>query len=76
MKLGDPGTTDHYVVIVGRGCEDDKIFYSFYEVGTSWAHKGQHSTNKLFLGDDFSLKGIPAHNKGKNYTVTQVRKNK
>ncbi|WP_108869611.1 hypothetical protein [Aquimarina aquimarini] len=73
----DPGTTDHYVVIVGRGCEEDKIFYRFYEVGTNWVHHGQSHTNKLFLDkNDHSLKGIPAHNKGKSYTVTQVRKNK
>lgn len=73
--LGDPGTTDHYIVIVGRGCENDKIYYRFYEVGTSWAHHGQSSSNKLLLGDDFSLKGTPAHSTSKNYTVSQVRKN-
>ncbi len=74
-ELINDGTTDHYVTIVGRGCEDDKVFYRFYEVGTSWAHYGQHSSNKLFLGADFSLKGTPAHNKGKKYTVSQIRKN-
>ncbi|MCD9567197.1 hypothetical protein, partial [Tenacibaculum maritimum] len=73
--LGDLGTTDHYVVIVGRGCEDNKTYYRFYEVGTSWLHYGQHASNKLFLGDDYSLKGSPAHNKSRNYTVAQVRKN-
>ncbi len=74
-KLINDHTTDHYVIIVGRGCENDKVFYRFYEVGTSWAHYGQHSSNKLFLGDDFSLKGTPASNKEKKYTVSQVRKN-
>ncbi|CAA0227357.1 hypothetical protein [Tenacibaculum maritimum] len=74
-KLINDHTTDHYVTIVGRGCENGKIYYRFYEVGTSWAHYGQHSSNKLFLGEDFSLKGAPAHNKGKEYTVSQVRKN-
>ncbi|WP_375563471.1 hypothetical protein ACE1MK_01190 [Tenacibaculum maritimum] len=68
-------STDHFVTVVGRGCENGKIYYRFYEVGTSWAHYGQHSSNKLFLGEDFSLKGAPAHNKGKEYTVSQVRKN-
>ncbi len=70
------GTTDHYVVIVSRGCDNNKVYYRFYEVGTSWAHHGQSSSNKLFLGDDFSLKGTPAHSKNRNYTVSQVRKNK
>ncbi len=74
--LGDPGTTDHYVVIVGRGFEDNKTYYRFYEVGTSYPEKGQHPDNKLFLGDDFSLKGSPAYSTSKKYTVTQVRKNK
>lgn len=67
-------TTDHYVTIVGRSCENGKTYYRFYEVGTSWAHIGQHSNNKLFLGDDFSLKGYK-QNGSKEYTVSQVRKN-
>ncbi len=74
-SLGDPGTTDHYVVVIGRGCEKNKVYYRFYEVGTSWAHYGQNSRNKLFLGSDFSLKGSPGNNKEKKYTVSQVRKN-
>ncbi len=69
------GTTDHYVVIVGRGCKDNKQYYRFYEVGTSYPEKGQHLNNKLFLESNFSLKGNPASNTSKEYFVSQVRKN-
>ncbi|WP_054850689.1 hypothetical protein [Olleya sp. ITB9] len=73
-KIINEGTTDHYVVIVGRGCEDDKVYYRFYEVGTSWPHHGKNSKNKLFLGADFSLKGKASH-RSEEYFVSQVRKN-
>ncbi len=67
-------TTDHFVVIVGRACENNKTYYRFYEVGTSWAHLGQHSNNKFFLGDDFSLRSY-RKNKSEKYLVSQVREN-
>ena len=31
----DIKTTDHFVVIVGRTCENGQIYYPFWEVGTS-----------------------------------------
>ena len=70
------GTTDHFVVIVGRGCEGGKIHYLFYEVGTGYAAKGKSDNNKLYLQDDYSLRGTPEYNTSRNYTVTQIRKNK
>ncbi|MBD3906215.1 hypothetical protein NAL32_16535 [Chryseobacterium sp. Ch-15] len=69
------GTTDHFVVIIGKGCDGGKIYYRFYDVGTRHEDKGSSTSNKLFLGSDSSLKGATAYN-GQNYTVTQVRKNK
>lgn len=69
------GTTDHYIVITGRACEEGKIFYWFYDVGTRHENKGASDNNKLFLDtSDFSLKGTTEYN-GKLYTVTQVRLN-
>lgn len=69
------GTTDHFIVIVGKGCDDGKICYRFYDVGTSHMDKGASEDNKLYLNaTDYSLKGTTAYN-GSTYTVTQVRKN-
>lgn len=69
------GTTDHFIVIIGKGCDNGKIYYRFYDVGTKYEHKGSSTNNKLFLGSDNSLKGATVYN-GNFYTVTQVRKNK
>jgi predicted chitinase len=77
-KLGygyNEGTTDHFVVLVGKGCENGKIFYRFYDVGTKYEDKGASPNNKLFLNPtDYSLKGTTVYN-GSTYVVTQVRKN-
>ena len=69
------GTTDHFVVIVGRGYEKGNLYYRFYDVGTHFSSKGQHQDNKLFIQDDFSLKGTPKHNLLHKYIVSQIRKN-
>jgi hypothetical protein len=74
--VNDDKTTDHWIVIVGRGCEDNKAYYRFYEVGTESKDNGTSDKNKLYLHTDFSLRGIPAHNPSRNYVVTQIRKNK
>lgn len=69
------GTTDHFIVIVGKGCDDGKICYRFYDVGTKYLEKGASEDNRLYLNaTDYSLKGTTAYN-GSTYTVTQVRKN-
>ncbi|NDV16535.1 hypothetical protein GO009_10905 [Muricauda sp. TY007] len=69
-------TTDHFVVIVGRGCNKGKVFYTFYEVGTRHKHKGTSNLNKFKLNKDNTLKGSPIYSPNKKYTVSQVRKNK
>lgn len=69
------GTTDHFIVIVGKACDEGKIYYLFYDVGTSFVNKGASDNNKLFLDtSDYSLRGTTEYN-GKLYTVTQVRLN-
>jgi len=66
---------DHFVVIVGRGCENGKIYYLFYDVGTKQPDYVKSDKNKLsFHEEDFSLRGSTAYN-GKKYVVTQIRKN-
>jgi hypothetical protein len=68
-------STDHFIVIIGRGCENDKPYYLFYDVGTSYENKGASDENRLYLDtSDYSLKGKTVYN-GNFYTVTQIRKN-
>jgi predicted chitinase len=70
------GTTDHFIVIVGKSCENGKVFYRFYDVGTKHESKGASENNRLYLNlSDYSLKGKTVYN-GSVYTVTQIRNNK
>lgn len=50
-KLGSPNIdgTDHYVVITGRGYDDEgKLYYNFMDCATYSATKGCSSENKLY----------------------------
>lgn len=68
-------STDHFIVIIGRGCDGGKIYYSFYDVSTRFEIKGASNNNRLYLDNsDNSLKGTTVYN-GNFYTVTQIRKN-
>jgi hypothetical protein len=78
-KYGSPNkdkVTDHFVVIVGRGCKEDEVFYYFYEVGTEYPSSGKSDDNKLYLGDDNLLRGTPHYDSSKRkYIVSQIRMN-
>ena len=74
-KLNE-GTTDHFVVIIGKSCDNGKVYYRFYEVGTGHKSKGTSSDNRLYLDtSNYSLKGKTAYT-DHIYTVTQIRNNK
>jgi hypothetical protein len=69
-------TTDHFVVIIGKGfdLQTGKTYYQFYDVGTKHNEKGTSDNNRLYLQQDFSLVGVSQYNQ-KTYTVSQVRPN-
>ena len=65
-----------------RGCDDGKVWYLFYEVGTAQDDTenkgkklGESDRNKLYLNNNGSLSGSPAHKLSKKYVVTQIRAN-
>ena len=68
-----PPTTDHFVVIVGRTCENGQIYYPFWEVGTSKGKEGYkfklESNNHLTC--DKPYRKVP-----EPYIVTQIRMNR
>ena len=76
--LNSDDTTDHFIVIIGRGYQDDKAYYLFYEVAAKVEDEmlGKSDSNRLYVHEDYSLRGIPATNTSRNYVVTQVRKNR
>jgi hypothetical protein len=73
-------TTEHFVVIVGRGYDvmKQKIFYNFFDVYKNDIAICTSSNNRLYLLDDYSLKELDnfVWSATKKYTVTQVRTNK
>lgn len=69
-------TTDHFVVIIGKGCDNNKPYYLFYDVGTSYIDKGASDENRLYVKDDYSLHGSTKYTSKHKYTVSQIRKNK
>ncbi len=77
---GTPATTDHYVVVYGRGYDEDKkqYYYLFYDPGTTHKEKGASKENKLYLDvTNKTLTGKSAiHDKDdKVYTASQFRPN-
>ncbi|WP_422951402.1 glycoside hydrolase family 104 protein [Tenacibaculum maritimum] len=75
FKKNTDKTTDHFFIIKGRGCENNKRYFSFYEVGTNYGDKGIHPMNKLFLEEDNTLRGTSKYKPSHKYIVSQVRKN-
>lgn len=66
--------TDHFFVIVGKGCEDGNIYYRFFDVGSKISEEGTAEKNKLYLQDNLMLVG-KSYGNTHNYTVTEVRRN-
>ena len=66
--------TDHFFVIVGKGCDDGNIYYRFFDVGSKISEEGTAEKNKLYLQDDLMLVG-KSYGNTHNYTVTEVRRN-
>lgn len=70
---GPAYTTDHFVVIVGRKYDSNRVpKYIFYDVGTAHENKGASDENTLRVEGKF-LKGT--NYDGLSYFVTEVRRN-
>ena len=65
-------TTDHFVVIVGRGCDNGRIYYNFWDVGTQY---GKVNDYKFFFDENNHLYCPSDFRKRKTY-ITQIRRNK
>lgn len=81
-KLGlnsNEGTTDHWILVTGRGYDDrQKMYYFTYiETGTDFVDKGcNNSTNRLYYEIEKVVLFNPSANDNKScYTVSQVRPN-
>jgi hypothetical protein len=75
-----PQITNHYVIVVGMGFDEDKQqnYFRFYEVGTSIKDKGTSQNNRLLLDEKLNvLKGVTEYQSNTNYyyILTEIRKN-
>ena len=68
------GTTDHYIVIVGRGITNNQVYYRFYDVATKHRNLGTSPLNRLYLNGN-SATGNTAYTNRRKYTLTQIRPN-
>ncbi|MFZ0598074.1 MAG: hypothetical protein WAM46_13910, partial [Flavobacterium sp.] len=72
----DNPTTDHYVVIVGRKCDNGVLTYLYWDVGTK---RGESADYRFKLIDGYKLINTNAHGTGNNdnkiFTVTQIARN-
>jgi hypothetical protein len=65
--------TFHYVVIVGKIYKNNKEYYKFFDVGTTYENIGTNGYNLLEIDVDRSL--IFGNYQNRNYIVTEIRKN-
>lgn len=75
-------TTDHFIVIVGAGSDNQGNYFTFFDNGTNNVAKGANPLNKLYYNDSTGLiKGQSSCTYSNGvlippYTVTQIRKSK
>jgi hypothetical protein len=73
------GTTDHYIVIMGKGVENGQVYYRFYDPGTSHRSLGSSPNNRLFINMDNTITGQSEYVKVSwpktttVYTLSEVR---
>lgn len=81
---GSPGnfdkTTDHFLVVVGMGNDENGNYFRVYENATSDKSKGTDPNNKLYYNSESSkIEGIQKFDNSYSesvrcYVVSQVRK--
>lgn len=69
------GTTEHYIVIMGKVVQDGKVYYRYFDPGTAnGAAKGYAESNLLYLGEDYTLTGSKPGS-SRTYTMSHLRQN-
>jgi hypothetical protein len=65
-------TTDHFVIIVGRYCEAETIYYRFWDVGSSGGASNDYKFQVALNGSLFCEKNY----NNKRLDITQIRRNR
>ena len=80
---GHPGnadqSTDHFIVIVGMGSDNNGNYFTFYDNASGSSSLGASPSNKLYYNSTTgTISGTSAtpYASGLTYTITQIRKSK
>ena len=86
---GHPGnhdeTTDHFIVIVGQGSDENRNYFTFYDNATSNTESGTSENNKLYYDSkDGKITGKSQNRYARrcsrdytrDYTITHIRESK
>ena len=66
-------TTEHFILIVGYGCENGKQFFRYFDPGSKDVILGTNVNNKLYVEPNFIKGKSPGGSK--TYTIAQIRRN-
>lgn len=77
-------TTDHFVILVGMGCDSIGKFFLFHDNATSDPDVGTSDQNRLYcICGDYKIEGVADKknsyfmgSENKSYRVTQIRKSR
>lgn len=82
-KPGHPGnadqSTDHFIVIIGMGSDNNGNYFSFYDNASGNSSLGTHPNNKLYYNSSTGIisgNSATSYASGLTYTITQIRKSK
>ena len=82
---GHPGnhdeTTNHFIVIVGQGNDEDRNYFIFYDNATACRKDGTSKNNRLYYDSkDGKITGKSqngyAEDRSRDYTITHIRETK
>jgi RHS repeat-associated protein len=72
ISVNSNRASEHYVTINGSGFDSNGKYCTFFDPGTSRQSAGASPSNKLYVGQNYSLTGTTAYNNS-HYTVTEVK---
>ena len=77
-KSYNEGTTDHWIIVTGKGYDGAKqqYYFTYMETGTNYVDVGcDNNENRLYYDREKIVLCDPKNYKGKTYVVSQVRPN-
>lgn len=77
-RVNDEYTTDHFLVIIGQGYDNNGFYYTYIETGTDYEEFAlDFQNNKIYFDPiQYQFRGIAKNRKIRMiYTITHIRPN-